>query len=84
MTRRTFRGYTPDQLDKEAQDLTNELWSVWRRREYETPGERKRALKSFILAHLTALNNMEIVDYANLADSDEFDERQPDLLGHDD
>lgn len=39
---------------KLSQDATNELWSVTLRRQYETPGEKKRAVERVIRGALEA------------------------------
>lgn len=41
-----------DELLKLSQDTTNELWMVTLRRDYNTPGEKKRAIEREIRAAL--------------------------------
>lgn len=51
------KRFSDEQLDKLAQDVTNELWAVTLRRTYATPGEKKRAIKREILQQLHYVNN---------------------------
>ena len=44
-----------DRVFKLAQDTTNELWAVTLRREYATPGEKKRAIEREVRAALENL-----------------------------
>lgn len=53
----------PFSLMKLSQDTTNEIWSITLRREYETPGARKRAIERNIRAALeTALGLPSTID----------------------
>jgi hypothetical protein len=51
------KEFSDEQLEKLAQDTTNEIWSGTMRREYRTPGERKRAIKQEILSIIRYVNN---------------------------